>query len=150
MRWLCYKMKLPIKLIDNSLPSVNYQTKGAVGFDLYSRVDIEIPPWQPSLIPLNLIVKIPRGYFLLLAARSSLALKKNLILANGIGVIDNDYHGEKDEIKLSVINFSQKKVLVKKGERIAQGILVKINKVEKFVKMKKIKTKSRGGFGSTR
>lgn len=142
-------MKLPVKLIDNSLPPPSYQTAGSVGFDLYSKVDITIPPWQVTLISLNLIVKIPKGYFLMIAARSSLALKKNLILANGVGIIDNDYQGEKDELKASVINFSQKPVVVKKGERIAQGILVKIAKVEKFVKMSKIKKKSRGGFGST-
>ncbi|MFN4212501.1 MAG: dUTP diphosphatase [Microgenomates group bacterium] len=142
-------MKLPIKLIDESLPPPSYQTKGAVAFDLYSRVNLEIPPWQTTIIPLNLIVKIPKGFFLMIAARSSLALKKNLILANGVGVIDQDYHGQDDEIKASVINFSQKTVTVKKGERIAQGILVKIAKVEKFVKMEKIKKKSRGGFGST-
>lgn len=142
-------MKLPIKLIDPSLPPPSYQTKGAVAFDLYSRVNLEIPPWQVTLIPLNLIVKIPKGYFLMITARSSLALKKSLILANGVGVIDQDYHGENDELKASIINFSPKKVVIKKGERIAQAILVKIAKVEKFVKINKIKKKSRGGFGST-
>ncbi len=142
-------MKLSVKLIDDSLPFPSYQTDGSVGFDLYSRVNLVIPPWQVTLIPLNLIVKIPKGYFLMIAARSSLALKKNLILANGVGVIDNDYHGEKDELKASVINFSQKPVVIKKGERIAQGIMVKIGKVKKFLKMVKIKKKSRGGFGST-
>lgn len=142
-------MKLSIKLIDASLPSPSYQTKGAVAFDLYSRVNLEIAPWQVTLIPLNLIVKIPKGYFLMITARSSLALKKNLILANGVGVIDQDYHGKEDEIKASVINFSQNPVVIKKGERIAQAILVKIAKVEKFVKINKIKKKSRGGFGST-
>lgn len=142
-------MKLPIKLIDHSLPPPSYQTKGAVAFDLYSRVNIKIPPWQVTLVPLNIIVKIPKGFFLMIVARSSLALKKNLILANGVGIIDQDYHGEKDEIKASVINFSPKTVFVKKGERIAQGILIKIGKIEKFVKMDKIKKNSRGGFGST-
>lgn len=142
-------MKLSIKLIDNSLPPPSYQTKGSIAFDLYSRLDIKIPPWQVTLVPLNVIVKIPKGFFLMIAARSSLALKKNLILANGIGVIDQDYHGEEDELKASVINFSQKTVTVKKGERIAQGVLVKIARVEKFVKINKIKKASRGGFGST-
>jgi len=142
-------MNLKIKLIDKTLPLPQYQTKGSVAFDLYSREKVIISPWQPTLIPLNLIVKIPKGYFLMLAARSSLALKKNLIVANGVGVIDQDYCGEEDEIKLSVINFSKKEVIVEKGERIAQAILVKIEKTDKFIPVEKMTKKSRGGFGST-
>jgi len=142
-------MNLKIKLIDKTLPLPKYQTKGAVAFDLYSREKTVIPPWQPTLIPLNLIVKIPKGYFLMLCARSSLSLTKNLIVANGVGVIDQDYCGEEDEIKLSVINFSKKEVVVEKGERIAQAILVRIAKVDKFVALSKMNKKSRGGFGST-
>ncbi len=142
-------MKLAIDLVDKTLPLPSYQTPGSVAFDLYSRLPIKIPPWQVTLVPLNVIIKIPKGYFLMIASRSSLALKKNLILANGVGVIDQDYHGEKDEIKAAVINFSQKEVVIEKGERIAQGLLVKIAKVEKFIHLNKIKSKSRGGFGST-
>ena len=142
-------MNLRIKLVDKTLPIPQYQTKGSVAFDLYSREKIIVPPWKPTLIPLNLIVKIPKNYFLMLAARSSLALKKNLIVANGVGVIDQDYCGDEDEIKLSVINFSKKNVIVEKGERIAQAILVKISKADKFIPVKKMEKKSRGGFGST-
>jgi len=142
-------MNLKIKLVDKNLPVPAYQTQGAVAFDLYSRKKVSVPPWQPTLIPLNLIVKIPKDYFLMLCARSSLAFKKNLIVANGIGVIDQDYCGEEDEIKLSVINFSKKEVLIEKGERIAQAILVKIAKVDKFIAVSKMNKKSRGGFGST-
>ncbi len=142
-------MKIQIKLIDNSLPLPSYQTKGSVAFDLYSRENLIIEPFKPTLVPLNVIIKVPKGYFLMLAARSSLALKKQLFLANGIGVIDQDYHGEDDEIKASVINFSQKPVEIKKGERIAQGILVKITKVDKFIKKDRMERKNRGGFGST-
>jgi len=146
---IIFFMNLKIKLIDKTLPLPAYQTKGAVAFDLYSREKVVVPPWQPTLIPLNLIVKIPKGYFLMLCARSSLALKKNLIVANGVGVIDQDYCGEEDEIKLSVINFSKSDVVVEKGERIAQAILVKIAKADKFIMVKKMGKKSRGGFGST-
>jgi len=142
-------MNLKIKLVDETLPLPAYQTKGAVAFDLYSRKQVVVPSWQPTLIPLNLIVKIPKGYFLMLCARSSLAFKKNLIVANGIGVIDQDYCGELDEIKLSVINFSKKEVIIKRGERIAQAILIKITKANKFITVKKIGKRSRGGFGST-
>ncbi len=142
-------MNLKIKLIDESLPMPAYQTEGSVAFDLYSRVDMAVEPFSPTIIPTNLIVKTPHGYFLMLASRSSTPLKKNLMVANGIGVIDEDYCGDKDEIGLQVLNFSKKTVHIKKGERIGQAILVKIARAAKFVKTSTMAVKSRGGFGST-
>lgn len=142
-------MKLDIKLVDPTLPSPSYQTDGAVAFDLLVREDTLIEPNKPTLIPLNLIVKTPPGYFFLLAARSSLPMKKNLMVANSIGIIDQDYCGEEDEIKLQVLNFSKEPVKVERGERIAQGMLIKIDKVDEFVIHDTMSEVSRGGFGST-
>ncbi len=71
------------------------------------------------------------------------------MVANSIGVIDQDYHGDKDEIGIQVLNFSNDEVVVEKGERIAQALLVKIAKVETFEEVESIKETSRGGFGST-
>ena len=85
---------------------------------------------------------------MLLFARSSLPLKKGLIVANSVGVIDQDYCGENDEIGLQVINFTKKNVIVDKGERIAQGLIVPIEAVT-MKEVKKMTSKSRGGFGST-
>lgn len=141
-------MNLQIKLIDTSLPLPQYHTPGSVAFDLYSRIKIIVKPFTPTIIPLNVVVKVPKSHFLLLAARSSLPLKKNLIVANGIGVIDQDYQGEEDEVGLQVLNFSNKAVTVEKGERIGQAILVKIEKAV-IKPVKKAHKKSRGGFGST-
>jgi dUTP pyrophosphatase len=70
------------------------------------------------------------------------------MVANGVGVIDQDYHGEEDEVKLSAVNITKKKVIVEKGERICQGIFLKLA-VGKFVEAKKMSAKSRGGFGTT-
>ena len=71
------------------------------------------------------------------------------MIANGVGVIDEDYCGDKDEIGVQVLNFSQSDVEVKKGERIAQAILVKIAKVDEFIPVDSMNADSRGGFGST-
>lgn len=142
-------MNLTIKLIDDTLPMPAYQTEGSVAFDLYARVKTIIPPFTPTIIPANIIVKIPEGYFLMIASRSSLPLKKHLMLANGLGVIDHDYCGEKDEIGVQVLNFSKEDVIVDKGERIAQAILVKIEKVGRFDAVASMSGSSRGGFGST-
>ncbi len=139
---------LKLKRIDKSLPLPSYQTKGSVGFDLYARETVKIKPFTPTLVPLNTIAKIPKGYMLIIASRSSIPLKKGLMLANSVGIIDQDYCGEKDEIKALVLNFTKKTVVVKKGERIAQGILVKIARPE-IKEVEKMEKKSRGGFGST-
>lgn len=139
---------LKIKRIDKTLPLPSYQTKGAVGFDLCARETVKIKPFTPTFVPLNIIVKIPKGYMLLIVSRSSLPLKKGLMLANSAGIIDQDYCGEKDEIKALVLNFTNKEVIVKKGERMAQGILVKIER-PKIKEVDKMPKKSRGGFGST-
>ena len=141
-------MKIQLKRIDKNLELPKYQTKGAVGFDLTAREEVVIKPWEMKLIPLNLIVKVPKGYGLFLFSRSSVPLKKGLMIANGVGVIDQDYSGEEDELKVLVVNITKKKVTVEKGERICQGILVKVG-IGRFSEVKKMKKKSRGGFGST-
>jgi dUTP pyrophosphatase len=141
-------MDLYIKRVDTSLPLPEYKTKGAVAFDLYSRVDMSIEPFQETLIPLNLIIKVPTGFVLILASRSSYP-KKKLLIPNGFGVIDQDYCGNTDEIKIWAINFSQTNVVVEKGERIAQALLVPIEKASTFVELKVMDEVSRGGFGTT-
>ena len=142
-------MNITLKLLDETLPTPVYHTSGSVAFDLYSRKEIVIKPFIATVIPLNVVIKIPKGHMLLLACRSSLPLKKNLLVPNGVGIIDQDYCGDNDEIGLEVFNFGKTSVTVEKGERIAQAMIVKIAKVARFTKVKKMKVKSRGGFGST-
>ena len=142
-------MNITVKQIDASLPKPKYHTSGSVAFDLMARIDVSVAPMQPTIIPMNVVIRAPKGYMVLLAARSSLPLKMGLMVANGIGVIDQDYCGEDDEIGLQVVNITKKTVLVKKGDRLAQVILVKIAKAEKIKFVKKMSDVSRGGFGST-
>lgn len=141
-------LEIEIKRIDKDLPLPVYQTSGSVAFDLYPREDAVIQPHQIKLVPANFIVKTPPGYFLLVAGRSSLPMKKGLMLANGIGVVDQDYCGEKDELKLQLINFTGKPIEVKRGERLAQAIFVKIAKAD-LKEVEAVSEQSRGGFGST-
>lgn len=142
-------MNLKIKQIDSTLPKPEYQTKGAVAFDLYARVQTVVKPFTPTIIPLNVVIETPVDHVLILAARSSLPLKKKLMVANSIGIIDQDYCGENDEIGLQVLNFTTNDVVVEKGERIAQAMLVKISKVDTFDHVTTMSGVSRGGFGST-
>ena len=121
-------MEITIKRIDHSLPLPAYHTPGAAAFDVYSRIDDQIAPGETKLIPTNIVVATPPGYMLLLAARSSLAHKKGLKMANGVGIIDEDYCGDNDEIHLLLHNYSPKSTSIMRGERLAQGIFVKIEK----------------------
>lgn len=141
-------MTLKISRIDKTLPLPKYHTKGAVAFDIYSRINAIIKPKTIELIPTNLIIKTPKGYMLMLAARSSLPLKKGLTLANGVGIIDQDYCGHNDEIHLQAYNFTENDVKVARGERVGQGVLIKIARA-RFAETQKTAKKSRGGFGST-
>ena len=140
-------LQVTIKRIDTGLPLPTYATEGSVGFDLLCREDIEIAPRTIELIPGNVIVRIPEGYMLLLTMRSSTPRRKGLLIPNGVGIIDQDYCGEGDELKVQVFNFREEAVMVKRGERIAQGIFVPVllvswNEVDEM-------GKGRGGFGST-
>ena len=140
-------MKVKIKRIDKSLPLPVYETSGSVGFDIVSREDVVIKPKEIALIPGNVIVETPPGYMLLLTLRSSTPKKKGLIKPHGVGVVDQDYCGERDEVKVQVYNISDLEVTVNKGEKIAQGIFVRIDQFE--WDEQEYMGESRGGFGST-
>ncbi|MFA5829444.1 MAG: dUTP diphosphatase [Candidatus Gracilibacteria bacterium] len=141
-------MKVTLKRIDCGLPLPKYETDGAVGFDLLARVDAEIAPGKLALIPGNIIVEVPRGYMLMIASRSSLPKKKGLLTPHGLGIIDHDYCGPDDEIHVQVYNFTDVPVTVARGEKIAQGVFVRVDKFE-FDEVAEMKKPSRGGFGST-
>lgn len=140
-------MKVKIKRLDKSVPLPVYQTSGSVGFDIHARKDTIIPAKSVAVIPGNVIVETPPGYMLLLALRSSTPRKKGLHKPHGIGVVDNDYCGENDEVGIQVYNNTDSEVKIEKGERVAQGIFVKIDKFE-WDEVESM-GKSRGGFGST-
>ncbi len=141
-------MQVKIKRIDTSLPLPEYHTDGAVAFDLYARNKTVIKPKQFEMIATNFIIETPPGYMLMLAARSSRAKKKGLNMRNGIGIIDQDYCGNEDELHVLIQNLTDQEVTIDKEERIAQGIFVQINKPE-FIEVEDMQNKTRGGFGTT-
>ena len=140
-------MKVKIVRVDKSLPLPEYQTEGAVAFDMYSREDALIQPKELKILPSNLIIEVPRGYALILVPRSSTPKKRGLVLFSS-NLVDQDYHGPNDEIGMAFYNFTDKPAEVKRGERIAQGFLVPILRAE-WEDVDIIKNESRGGFGST-
>lgn len=141
-------MLVKIKRIDTSIPLPAYQTSGAVAFDLTSRLDLVVAPKSLALIPTNLIIETPSGYMLTLASRSSTPKKKGLLIPHGVGIIDQDFCGEKDELLFQVYNFTDQEVPIARGERIGQGIFVKIEQGE-WEETTEMISPTRGGFGST-
>jgi dUTP pyrophosphatase len=125
-----------------------YETAGAAGFDLSASKDMTVQPGEVTLVPTGLVIEVPADTFLGVFARSSTPLKRGLMVANGVGVVDSDYCGPNDEIKIEVYNFTARAVHIKAGDRIAQGILIPTVRVQ-WDEAAELRTESRGGFGGT-
>lgn len=139
------QMTVEIALINEAeLPK--YQTAGAVGFDLAANEACFVDPHQTTLIPTGIIVKPEPGYFVMVVGRSSLA-KRGLMLANSVGIVDPDYCGPTDQIWLPIHNLSSVSIEFRKGDRLAQGIVMPIHRAA-FVSFAPAE-KDRGGLGST-
>ena len=141
-------MKLSIHRLDSSVPLPKYETAGAAGFDLAASADVSIAPGEIVLVPTGLVIAVPRGNFLGIFARSSTPLKRGLIVANGVGVVDSDYCGPDDEVKVQVLNITQERVHIRKGDRIAQGVILAFARAE-IEDAPRPSANTRGGFGST-
>jgi len=131
------------------LPVPHYQTEHAAGVDLYAAVEreTEIAPGAWKLVPTGIAVAIPEGYEGQVRPRSGLALKHGIGMLNGPGTIDADYRGE---IGVILFNFSDKPFPVRRGDRIAQMVFLKIEKA-RFRTVSGLSETKRGsgGFGHT-
>ncbi len=125
-----------------------YETAGAAAFDLAACEGVTIAPGEVTLVPTGLVIEVPAGMFLGVFARSSTPLKRGLMVANGVGVVDPDYCGPDDQVKIAVLNFTARAIEVRAGERLAQGILLPSVRVT-WEETAGGKTEPRGGFGTT-
>jgi dUTP pyrophosphatase len=141
-------MKVSIKRIDKELPLPVYETEGAAGFDFIARENRMIQPKEIVLVPGNIVVQIPKGYMLAVVSRSSTPKKKGIMLPHSFGVIDSDYCGPEDEIWIQVMNFTDEVVEVKRGEKIAQGILYPVVQAI-WEEVDEMQAPNRGGRGTT-
>ena len=130
------------------MPLPTYATAESAGFDLSAAADLTIPPGQIKLVPTGLVIEVPSGYFLGIFARSSTPLKRGLMVANGVGIIDPDYAGPEDEVRIQVLNISAGDVSVRRGDRLAQGIVLPAPRVS-WDETTALRQETRGGFGST-
>ena len=133
---------------DPSVPLPRYETPGSAGFDLAASADVTIEPGAIALVPTGLVIGVPPGHLLGIFARSSTPLKKGLMVANGVGVVDSDYCGPDDEVKIQVLNFTSAPVTVRRGDRIAQGLILPFVRAE-WKEGADASGPTRGGFGST-
>jgi dUTP pyrophosphatase len=140
--------KVRIRRLDPSVELPRYATAGSAAFDLAASEAMTIAAGEVRLVPTGLVIEVPPGMFLGVFARSSTPLKKGLMVANGVGVVDADYCGPTDEVKVLVINVTSAPVEVRKGDRIAQGILLPSPQIE-WEEVDELAATSRGGFGGT-
>tara|TARA_B100001093_G_scaffold162369_1_gene154792 strand:- start:2663 stop:3103 length:441 start_codon:yes stop_codon:yes gene_type:complete len=138
-----------IKRLSKEATLPKYETEGSSGLDLAACVDknIEIKPGKSEIIPTGLAVSIPQNFEIQIRPRSGLAAKSQISVLNTPGTIDADYRGE---LKVILINLSDKSFIVEKGLRIAQMVLCPVMKA-KFKEVESLEDTKRGssGFGST-
>lgn len=140
-------MEIAVRRFDKELALPEYKTGGAAAMDCLVREGVEIPPKEVAMVMLNIALKPPRGHFVVLAARSSL-YKRGLMMANGIGIGDEDFAGDNDEYRAALYNFSDESVRIKRGERLVQMMVLPVDRVV-WKEVETLGTPDRGGFGTT-
>lgn len=126
-------------------------TLNSAGYDFFAIEDVTLPAKKLTRVMTGVKCELMPNQVLILANRSSNPSKKGLILANGIGVIDADYYGNPDndgEMGFEFYNILNEDVVIKKGEKLGQGIIMKFDKTEDDYISNPYKTRV-GGFGST-
>ena len=138
-----------IKRLSKDVVLPKYETEGSSGLDLAANTDkqIKILPGKSEIIPTGLAVAIPKNFEIQIRPRSGLAAKSQISVLNTPGTIDADYRGE---LKVILINLSDKVFVVEKGLRIAQMVLCPVVKatLKEVIELENTERGS-GGFGST-
>lgn len=166
------QMQVKVKKVLPDAIIPEYATEGSVAFDLVAAKDVIIPPKETRKVPTGLAFEIPVGYEMQIRMRSGIAYRTDLRLPNGVGTIDSDYRGQvymlfentwewnlDREHKLFTLDgemietdiaFPVGTYIVRKGERIAQGIIAPVVKPQ-LVEVEELSETARGdgGFGST-
>jgi len=142
------ELTIDIKNTSNQ-PAPTYQTEGSAGFDFCANLTeaIILQPRQRAIVPTGIHIALPVGYELQVRGRSGLAAKHGIGLVNGVGTIDSDYRGE---IGVILINHGDEPFDINPGDRIAQGIVARYEKVSwNVVDDLEVTDRGAGGFGRT-
>ncbi|MDR1055542.1 MAG: dUTP diphosphatase [Prevotellaceae bacterium] len=141
---------MKVKIINKSVFDLpQYETLHAAGLDLRANIDesILLKPLQRALISTGIYIELPDGFEAQIRPRSGLAVKHGISLVNAPGTIDPDYRGE---IKVVVVNLSDMDFELKSGERVAQMVIARFERIE-WIQVNELSESDRGesGFGST-
>ena len=142
-------VKVLFKKLDPSVETPTYKTIGASGMDLmaFIKKPIKLAAKNSCLVPTGLAVAFSSEYEIQIRPRSGLAIKNNISVLNTPGTIDSDYRGE---IKIILFNHGNNEFIINNGDRIAQMILLPINKIDlEEVTNLPDTNRGKGGFGST-
>jgi dUTP pyrophosphatase len=140
--------KIGINTLNNNFILPKYAHDGDAGLDLFSTDDISLSPGERKKVGCGFSIAIPEGFLGAIAPRSGLAIEYGVTVLNSWGVVDSSYRGE---ISVILINLSNDKVMLKKGSKIAQLIIIPYEKVELYIDSEKLNSTDRGenGFGSS-
>jgi dUTP diphosphatase len=140
-------IKLPLRRLDPSIEPPSYAREGDAGLDLRAAHDATLEPGGRGLVGTGLAVAIPPGFAGLVLPRSGLALSQGVTVLNAPGLVDAGYRGE---LKVLLINHGDKSVVVRRGDRIAQLVIQRVERAE-LIEVVELPASERGasGFGST-
>lgn len=141
---------MEVKIVNRSkYPTPEYATSQSAGVDLRASIDepVVLSSLERAMVPTGIYIELPDGYEAQIRPRSGLAAKHGISIVNAPGTIDADYRGE---IKVVLVNLSKEDFVINPGERIAQMVVAKYEKVVwKEVETLSESERGAGGFGST-
>ena len=141
---------MEVQIINKSKHATpNYETEGAAGMDLKANIEsaVTLKPLQRAIVKTGLFIALPIGFEAQVRPRSRLAAKKGITVLNSPGTVDADYRGE---IGVILVNLSNEDFIINDGERIAQLVIAKHERVNwKEVSVLTETERGSGGFGST-
>ena len=141
---------IQVKIINQSgNPLPHYATAGSSGMDIRAHLPapLMVKPMERVLVPTGLFIELPEGHEAQIRPRSGLAIKQGITCLNTPGTIDADYRGE---IKIILINLSAEEQIIHPGDRIAQMVIQKVEKIEWKESGELQETiRGEGGFGHT-
>ena len=140
-------MKITIKRFDKTIDLPAYEKRDFLPacFDFKARTMVTIPPKTIGMIPLNIAIKIPEGYALMIYPRSSTPLRKGLMAPHSVGILDSFYCGDQDEAIYPLYNFTDQAVTVNRGEILVQAMVIKAEKIE-FEEVDHLPDQGVGGY----
>ena len=142
-------MQIAIRKLRDSAVLPAYQTELSAGMDLHADLDraIELAPGERAQVPTGLALALPAGFEAQIRARSGLAWRHGLSMANGVGTIDADYRGE---VKVLLVNLGDEAVTIEPGMRVAQMVIARYERVSWHQVDELDRTeRGSGGFGHT-